>query len=158
MHIELEFDIDSSADAAWRAVHDPTVVAALYGTVMQLRPLTPMPVRFEDGSEVDVALRAAGILPAGRQRIRITDEVTGTGPSQVRTMHDRGQPLSGPLALLRGWHHRMTITDSPAHPGHAIWRDRLDVSGAFAPFVWPLLRITWAWRARRIRALAPSWR
>lgn len=157
MRIDLRFEIACNADAAWRAVHDPAVAAALYGPVMRLRPLSPMPEHLADGDEVTVQLRAFGVIPIGRQVIRVADEVSDAGSTLVRTMHDRGHPVSGPLALVRDWHHRMTITDAPQHPGHAIWRDRLSFTGAFAPIAWIALRATWAWRARRIRALAPGW-
>ena len=124
---------------------------------MQLRPLTLMPERFSPGDEVEVELRFAGLLPVGRQVIRVRDEVWGDGESLVRTMHDTGHPSSGPLALVRGWHHRMTISEAPGNPQRAIWRDRLSFSGPFALLAWPVLWVTWAWRAQRIRRLAPGW-
>lgn len=186
MRIDLRFTIDCDPDAAWRAVHSPAVAAQLYGSLMQLEPLTPLPERFgatpgDDAAgettaesaaesaaetaeetaaeaEVEVQLRLAGLLPIGRQVICVRDETWGTGASLVRTMHDEGRPLSGPLALLTGWHHRMTITPVPGEPNRAIWRDRLAFGGPVALVAWPVMWITWAWRAQRIRKLAPSWR
>ncbi|MGI8394568.1 hypothetical protein [Leucobacter sp. W1038] len=158
MRIDLRFEIACPPDAAWTAVHTTAVAAELYGSIMQLEPLTHMPEHFSPGDEVEVELRFAGLVPVGRQVIRVTDETHGTGESLVRTMHDTGHPVSGPLALVNGWHHRMTITQAPGNPGRAIWRDRLEFGGFLAPLVWPVLWATWAWRARRIRKLAPGWR
>ncbi|MBU3994342.1 MAG: hypothetical protein KKF42_00975, partial [Actinobacteria bacterium] len=143
---------------AWGGVHTTAVAAELYGSVMQLTPLTAMPEHFSPGDEVEVELRFAGLVPVGRQVIRVTDETHGAGESLVRTMHDTGHPVSGPLALVNGWHHRMTITQAPGAPGRAIWRDRLEFGGLLAPLAWPVLWATWAWRARRIKKLAPGWR
>lgn len=173
MRIDLRFTIDCDPEAAWHAVHSPAVAAELYGSLMQLEPLTPLPERFGSAAdpgtgsgrteahaeaEAEVELRLAGLLPIGRQVIRIRDETWGAGASLVRTMHDEGRPLSGPLALLTGWHHRMTITPVPGDPNRAVWRDRLAFGGSIALAAWPVMRITWAWRARRIRRLAPTWR
>lgn len=174
MLIDLRFAIPCTPDAAWEAVHRPAVAADLYGPLLQLRPCGEFPARFTDGDAVEVEMRVWGRIPVGRQVIRVRDEVhlgyggsdgevdahgshRSDGAPAVRTMHDEGHPVAGPLALVNGWHHRMTITAHPSRPGTAVWRDRLEFHGAWAPLVWPVLRATWAWRGWRIRAAAASW-
>ena len=157
MRIDLRFVIDCDPDAAWEAVHTSRVAAELYGPVMQMRPLGDMPERLRDGDEVEVALRALGRIPVGRQVIRVRDEVQGEGVALVRTMHDEGHPVSGPLALVTGWHHRMTISAAPDGSGRTVWRDRLHFGGPAALLAWPVLWATWVWRAGRIRKRAPHW-
>ncbi|MBL3699662.1 hypothetical protein [Leucobacter luti] len=73
----------------------------------------------------------------------------------ARTMRDIGHPVSGPLALLSGWHHAMTVR--AADDGRTVWLDELTLSGAAAPLFTPLLWATWKWRGRRLRALARRW-
>lgn len=158
MEIDLRFEIDCDPDAAWQAVHTSSVAAELYGPVMQMRPVGLMPERLSDGDSVEVKLRAFGKLPVGRQLIWVQDESTGEQAQLVRTMHDVGRPLSGPLALVKGWHHRMSISGDPNDAQRAIWRDRLHFGGPVALLAWPVLWLTWTWRARRICARAPQWR
>lgn len=93
----------------------------------------------------------------GRQVIEVRDEFGPEGPQQIRTMHDVGGPLTGPLTLLQGWHHRMSLSPVPGHPDRVHWSDTLEVGGRFAPLFWPVLTLTWRLRAGRIRSLAPRW-
>lgn len=159
MHIEMRFIIDCEADVAWQALHDPQVVSSLYEPAMQVRSRDPLPARWNQGGKTsnEVQLLFYGRVPVGRQLIDIEDEVRGEGVSLVRTMHDRGRALSGPLSLLTGWHHRMSVWPTAGDPTRTVWLDRVTFSGPLAPFAWPVMRIIWGLRARRIRALAPTW-
>lgn len=154
----MAFEVECTPDAAWNALHRPRVVAELYEPLMRMPGADSLPERWVDGESGEVELRFAGFLPTGRQVIQIRDESHGEGPSLTRSMHDIGHATSGPLTLLQGWHHRMTIRPSPKGPGHALWSERVEFYGPVAPLAWPLMRLIWQWRVQRIRSMARSWR
>jgi len=87
-------------------------------------------------------------VPAGRMTVELHDERRG----DVRIVHDRGGPQSGPLAALTTWRHRMAV--SPLPGDRSRFRDRLDVGGAAAPAMWPTLWVLWQWRGHRLQVLA----
>lgn len=157
MKIQLSFVIQCAPDEAWNAVHSPELAAKLYGPMMQMRPLSALPQRFEHGDSVLVQLRLFGIIPLGKQRIIVADEVQEHPQGSVRTMHDVGGGVSGPLAWLRGWHHRMSVSPAANHRNRTYWQDELTFHGPLALLAWPALRLTWGWRANRIRRAAQSW-
>lgn len=157
MRILLKFEIDCDHDAAWRALHSPAAVAELYGPLLQMQPLGPLPTAWESGSDAAVQLSLAGALPMGRQLIQITDRVSEDVRGGVRILRDSGTPLTGPLAALDVWDHQMAVAPAPGDPERTLWRERLVIGGLAAPAFWPGLWAIWQWRAARIRALAPSW-
>lgn len=159
MRIELRFEIDCDADAAWESLHDPLVVSSLYEPALQIVSPTPLPLRWNDSGEtsVEVRLLMFGRVPVGRQIIDIHDEWQGEGASLVRTIHDRGRATGGPLRLLQGWHHRMSVWSVAGDPARSVWLDRVEFHGPVAVFAWPLMRVVWGLRAHRIRRLARSW-
>ena len=74
----------------------------------------------------------------------------------MRTVHDTGGPLTGPMRVVRRWHHRMAISDDGA--GRTRFRDTLSIgAGLLTPFVWLGFWVFWQLRARKIRMLAPGW-
>ena len=153
--MRTQFAVQCSADTAWSAVHSPDVAARLYAPLIVMRPEHDFPERFGPGARASVRLRLWGRLPIGSQLISIEDSEAEDGTAEGRTMHDVGGPLSGPLALLSGWHHRITIL--PVTARGAVWRDELTISGAWAPLCWPALAVMWQWRRRRLERLARSW-
>lgn len=155
MRILLKFVIDCDPDAAWRALHSPRAVAELYGPVIDMQPLSPLPTSWESGQDVAVGLFAGGLVPLGTQLISVSDRAVDELRGPVRIFRDSGAPLTGPLASLDVWDHQMAV--SPAGYGRTLWRERLVIEGRTAPLFWPVLWATWQWRASRIRALAPSW-
>ena len=160
MRIEMRFVIDCEANAAWDALHDPQVVSALYEPVLQVASDETLPARWNGGGKtsVEVRLLLFGRVPVGRQVIDVNDETQGEGVSLVRTMHDRGRATGGPLMLLSGWHHRMSVWSLAGDPARTVWLDRVSFRGPFAIAAWPVMRVIWGLRARRIRTLARSWR
>jgi hypothetical protein len=159
MRILLKFTIDCDADAAWRAVHSPRAVAELYGPLLALEPLSPddLPTSWAPGDDAPVQLSLAGLVPMGRQLISVSDRVTTDSRGEVRIFRDSGIPLTGPLASLDVWDHQMAIAPAPGDPAKTLWRDRLVIAGPTAPALWPVLWLTWQWRAARVKALAPTW-
>ncbi|MCW2289926.1 hypothetical protein EDF60_2804 [Leucobacter luti] len=154
--IRVKILLDCDSDSAWRALHDPTVAAQLYAPILRMAPVRgALPEAFVSGTRLLVRIRLLGVVPLGRQLIVIEDATPGElGPAH-RTMRDIGHPVSGPLALLRGWHHEMTV-QSDAH-GRTIWLDELTVAGGAALICAPVLWVTWRWRGRRLRSLARYW-
>lgn len=157
----LKLRLACDADAAWRAAHSPQALAELYGPWMTLAPEVSgeVPASWESGGEAVVALRLCGILPIGRQQIHVSD-LSRTDPadgSRVRILRDSGIPLTGPLADLEVWDHRIAVSADPVDPSRTLWRERLVFGGRTAVLVWPLLWLTWQWRGLRARRLAPGW-
>ena len=157
MRILLKLVVDCDADAAWRAVHSPRALAELYGPMIDLQPLTPLPTVWESGRDAAVGMFLGGMLPLGRQLIDIGDSERELHGERVRILRDSGIPLSGPLAALDVWDHQIAVSPAPGDPARTLWRERLVIGGAAAPLLWPVLWSVWQWRAGRIRALAPSW-
>ncbi|MGR4009161.1 hypothetical protein FW756_01055 [Leucobacter sp. 1207-22] len=149
--------LDCSADIAWGAVHDPAVAAQLYRPMLQMRPKAgrQFPREFVSGSQIDVGIYFLGRFCVGSQRIAIEDSCQATCASAPRTMQDVGKPLSGPLALLRYWHHEISI--KPASSYTSIWKDELTVGGFFAPLFFVFLQGMWRWRGVKLRKLARLW-
>ncbi len=149
--------IDCAADTAWEALHCTDTVASVYAPLLQMRFDEPTPERLRTGDAVTVHLRALGIVPVGRQEISVQDSVHTRGAVQVRTMHDRGGAVSGPLLLARKWHHQMSIAPHANDPERATWTDTLQFSGPLAWLIWPVLRGSWGLRELRIKRLSRGW-
>lgn len=158
--ILLKFTVDCDVDAAWRALHSPHALAELYGPLVTIHPLDPLPTMWRSGADAAVALRL-GPAPLGRQLIDVVDMARTVDGQPVRILRDAGMPLSGPLAALDVWDHQIAVSAAPsAAPGdgaRTLWRERLVIGGRAAPALWPVLWSAWQWRAARIRALAPTW-
>ena len=157
MRILAKFVIDCDADAAWRALHSPRAAAEIYGPVIDMQPLAPLPTQWTTGTDAAVTLFALGLVPLGRQLISISDRTAADSSSEVRILRDSGAPLTGPLASLTVWDHQMAVSPAPGDPSRTLWRERLVIGGGTAALVWPVLWAAWQWRAVRIRALAPTW-
>ncbi len=157
MRILLKFTIDCDPDAAWRALHSPRAVAELYGPLVDMQPLAPLPTSWTSGEDVAVGLSLGGLVPLGRQLIAVSDRAVAERDGDVRIFRDSGAPLTGPLATLDVWDHQMAVSAVPGDPARTLWRERLVIGGRTAPALWPALWTIWQWRAARIRAMAPTW-
>lgn len=170
MYVQLKFPIRCDAPAAWRAVRSVSVVREIYSPVLDVHPITDFlptegdridrervlsPGTMWEAGSVECEVRLLGFLPIGRQIIRV--QFTRARAEDANIFEDTGGATAGPLALLRGWKHRMAISVDPDHPERALWRDRVDFHGPFAPLCWPALWLLWQVRGARIRALAPGW-
>ncbi|MFT3798119.1 hypothetical protein [Microbacterium sp.] len=165
MRIMLKLVLDCDADAAWRALHSPRVVADLYGPILDLEPMAAggMPATLDRGADIPVRLRLGGAasgvargVTLGSQLIHISER-TASDDGEVRILRDSGIPLTGPLAALDVWDHQMAVAPAPGDPARTLWRERLVIGGAAALPLWPVLWTTWQWRGARLRALAPTW-
>lgn len=151
--VQLRFRIRASADAAWAALHSPAVLAALYAPVLVVEPLTLADE--ESLLHSAVRLRLFGAVPVGTQLIGAYDETREHQGETVRILRDSGIPLTGPLASLDVWDHRMAV--SPLPDGRTLWRDRLVFGGSGSALLLPVLWAAWQWRGWRIRRLARGW-
>lgn len=154
MNIFLRLTLDSSPDAAWRAIADPKVFAAVSAPLLRFRSLDGgFPVAWDGSGPHRVAVYFLGLIPMGTQTIDISFTER---PGNVRMMIDSGKPQSGPMRVIRGWDHRMAV--SAGGNGRTLYRDRLIVkAGALTPLVWLGLWSFWQWRASKMRRLAKNW-
>lgn len=153
MRVTLNLVLDCPPDAAWEALHAPSVFRAVSGPITTVESLEPggFPQRWPGGDH-RVRLRMFGVLPMGTQLIRLSDE---RAPG-VRTVHDTGGPLTGAMRIVRRWHHRMAVSDDGT--GRTRFRDTLSIgAGLLTPFAWLGFWFFWQLRARTIRKLAPGW-
>lgn len=162
MQIRLRLELDCSPDVAWRAIRSPRAAAELYAPLLALAPAQgaqPFPEHWSEGDDVEAQVRVFGLVGLGSQRIAIRlGRVYLPGGGIAPALHDAGRPLTGPLALLDSWDHRMAIEPIPADPTRCLWHDRLVVHGAAANVLGPLLRVVWCLRGFRLPALARTWR
>ena len=168
MRVLLKLVLDCDPDAAWDAIRSPAVfreVSAPFTTFESLEQ-GGFPERWSAG-EHRVRVKALGVVEVGEQVIGVSwpdassASATGGGASRasatVRIMRDSGGGVSGPLALVTSWDHRMAISRAPG--GGTLYRDQLTFSaGALTLALWPVYWAFWQWRGIRLRQLAPTWR
>ncbi len=148
MRVVLDLVLDCDVDRAWALLHAPAAMRFAMAPVLVPTPVDgAWPDRWPDATPVELDTRMLGV-PSGRMTVELHDEVRG----DVRIVHDRGGPVSGPLDALSSWRHRMAV--SPLPDGRCRFRDRLDVGGAAAPAMWPTLWALWQWRGHRLQVLA----
>lgn len=151
MHLGLKKTVDCTPDDLWEAVRAPEGLVRVSAPLVRVTPEGdhPFPHRWPEG-DFSVRMSAFGLLPMGVSLIRISYGQTREG---VRVMTDAGGPTTGPLAsLVRGWRHRLAVSEAPG--GRALYRDRLELKGPFAAVAWPLLWAFWQWRGWRLNAVA----
>ena len=154
MRVLLKLVLDCSPDAAWRAIRNPEVFAAVSAPLTTFSSLEPggFPDSWEAGDH-PVEVKALGLVPIGEQVIGISFPAERDG---ARIMRDTGRGLSGPLAMITRWEHTMAVSSAP--DGRTLYRDRLVFeAGPFTVLLWPVYWAFWQWRAIGMRRLAPGW-
>ena len=154
MHVQLKLVLDCTPDAAWRALRSPSVFADVSYPLVGFEPLgdMPFPEEWSEGSHPVRARALSDILDAGTQDIDLTFRRRG----DTRIFEDHGGPLTGPLAIVTDWRHRMAVSAGP-RPGTTLLRDRLEFSaGVLTPLVWIGFWAFWQWRAHGLIRLAPG--
>jgi hypothetical protein len=154
MRILLKLVLDCPPDAAWRAIRDPQVFAAVSAPLVRFssQERDGFPANWAEGAH-PVSVSAFGIVPMGEQVIDISFPVRDDG---VRMMRDAGGAISGPLALVTRWDHRMAVSALP--DGRTLYRDKLEYSaGPATMLLWPVYWAFWQWRARGLVRLARTW-
>ena len=150
MRVRLKLELDCRPDAAWDLLRSPAAFRAVAFPFFVVRPVDGrLPERWSTGA-VRVRMRLFGILPLGEQ---IIDLAFGERRG-AQIMTDGGGPVSGSLAVIHEWRHRMAISPSRRGEG-TLYRDQLDFrAGALGPVLWPLLWVFWQWRGAGRRRLA----
>lgn len=135
----------SVADAAGQ-VAKPQLLEHVASPLVHFRPIDP-PAFPETWSEATywVGLRIMGLVPFGRQAIRISFPATREGFA----VRDNGYST-----LITRWDHLVTIT--PSTKG-CRYEDRVSISaGVLTPLVWLFAAVFYLHRQRRWRTLARS--
>ena len=157
MRVLLKEILDCSPDAAWRALRSPAVFREVSSPVVSVDSLEMdgFPTIWEPG-EHPVSLTALGLVPMGDQVIRLT--MATTRKDGVRILRDTGRGVSGPLASVTLWDHRMAVSPDPAGTGKTLFRDQLIFrTGALTLASWPVFWALWQWRLHQLKRLAPNW-
>lgn len=113
----------------------------------------PWPLHWQAGQELELRLALFGLLPLGRQTVRIRAEAPAT-PGGWPVLRDAGDG-----SLLRLWDHRITLQALPG--GHTLYTDQVRIAARH----WPALltpasavfaRLFYAHRQRRWQRLAQA--
>jgi hypothetical protein len=151
MRVLLKLVLDCDPDAAWRAIRSP----AVFREVSSPLAADGFPTVWEPGQH-PVEMRGGGVIPMGKQIIRLNFETRQHG--DVRIVHDSGQGVTGAVSAIRLWDHQMAIAPDPAGTGKTLYRDQLRIgAGVLTPFAWYSLWAFWQWRGRKLQQLAPTW-
>lgn len=153
VRVRVSTTLACSIDAAWEALHTPGVFTRVSAPFTRFRPVdSALPERFDTDTDYRVTVLAFGLIPIGRQTIRLVDQVDHWA---TRSTTDVGHGDSGALAQLSGWRHQMRLQARP--DGHTDFRDELQAkAGVLTPFAWLGLQVFWWWRASRLRRIALS--
>lgn len=158
MRVLLKEVLDCDPNAAWRAIRSPAVFAEVASPLLVMQPAGPdgFPTVWDEGDHA-VRVTGAGLLPLGTQLITLNVQTRQHG--DVRILRDTGKGLSGPLAAVSHWDHRMAISDDPAGTGKTLYRDQLIFgAGPATVALWPSFWAFWQWRMAKLKRMAPSWR
>lgn len=135
----------SVADAAAEAT-TPRLLEHVASPMVRFRPIDPpsFPETWSEGTYW-VGLRILGLIPFGRQAMRISFPATREGFA----VRDHGDST-----LITRWDHLVTLT--PTATG-CRYEDQVSISaGVLTPLVWLFAAVFYLHRQRRWRALARS--
>jgi ligand-binding SRPBCC domain-containing protein len=155
MRVQLKLVLDAPPDAVWAALRSPGVLSEVAHPFFSFEPLSPrgLPRFWPEGQHPVRASLLWGLIPVGEQVIDISYRERG----DTRIIEDSGGPVSGPLAVITRWRHRMAVTRT--EDDRTLYRDRLDISaGLLTPLVWIGAWAFWQWRAFQLTRLAPAWK
>jgi ligand-binding SRPBCC domain-containing protein len=152
MRVQLKLVLDCPADAAWEALRSPDVFREVFHPFANVEPIDPptFPERWRDGPSLLRVTSFSGLVPLGEQLI----DLSRSERDGVRILEDRGHAVTGPLAGLTLWRHRMAV--SATEDGRTLYRDRLDFRGPASVPYWPVLWELWQYRGGRLKKLAPG--
>ena len=145
----------AAIDNAWEALHTPEVFRSVSSpfTVFRTAPSKELPERFHPETDYEVTVWAMGLVPLGRQIIRLEDNGSSW---EHRVVTDVGHGVTGPLSLLKNWRHEMVLTARA--DGTTDFSDTLTAkAGLLTPLAWLGLQVFWLWRVTKLRALAGDW-
>jgi len=158
MRVLLKKVLDCDPDAAWRAIRSPAVFREVSSPLLAMESLEPLgfPTMWQPGDH-PASFRALGLVPLGTQVIRLTEQTERS--DGVRILRDTGRGVSGALAAVTLWDHRMAIAPDPAGTGKTLYRDQLIFRAGLGTIaLWPSFWAFWQVRMLRLEQLAPTWR
>lgn len=151
MRVRLKLELDCRPDVAWDLLRSPAAFRAVSSPLMVVRAAEPggFPERWGTGS-FRVSVWLFGVIPLGEQVI----DLSFTEHRGARIIDDAGGPISGALAAVTFWRHRMAVSPSRRGTG-TLYRDQLQFrAGALGVPLWPLFWVFWQYRGVRLRQLA----
>lgn len=144
MRIRVETIIPAAPDDVWAVLLTPALLRHVAFPLIIFDAAEPLPGEWSEG-DYQVSMRLFGLVPLGRQRIRIRLLETESWPRHVR---DEG---SGSLAKV--WRHDIFLR--PDGNGATAYHDEVEVrAGLLTPVVWLFAHLFYRWRQHRWRALA----
>jgi ligand-binding SRPBCC domain-containing protein len=152
MRVQLKLVLDCPPDAAWEALQSPDVFREVFHPLANVEPIEPptFPERWPDGPSLLRITSFSGLVPLGEQVL----DLSRIERDDVRILEDRGHAVTGPLATLTLWRHRMAV--SAAEGDRTLYRDRLDFRGPASVAFWPALWELWQYRGGKLKKLAPG--
>ena len=146
MRLTLETVIEAPAEQVWTHLQTPTLLRHVCHPLLAFQPIDP-PHWPDQWAERDyaVSMKAFGLMPLGRQDIRIRKDAPSDWP---RTVRDDGRGT-----LVQRWDHLIEI--APLGESRTRYRDTVDVeAGVLTPFVWAYAAVFYRHRQARWRRLA----
>ena len=150
--VSVRTRLDTDIDTAWDMLHTPTVFQKVSSPFTVFRARGEFPSRFRPDTDYEVTVSAFGLIPLGRQIIRLEDRVDSW---MTRQTTDVGRGISGPLGVVTNWRHQMSLT--ALEDGSTEFSDQLTAHASWlTPLLWPAFAVFWRWRLFRLRALAKT--
>jgi SAM-dependent methyltransferase len=148
--VSVRTHLDTDIDTAWDMLHTPSVFQRVSSPFTVFRSSKNLPTRFHPDTDYEVSVSAFGLVPLGRQIIRLEDTVDSW---MTRQATDVGRGVSGPLGVVTNWRHRMSV--AALEDGSTEFSDQLTANASWlTPFLLPAFAVFWRWRLFRLRALA----
>jgi ligand-binding SRPBCC domain-containing protein len=151
--LELTTILDAPPERVWAAVRTPAVLEHVAAPLVTFEPVEPpaFPETWDE-DEYLVAIRLFGVLPLGRQWVRVRYvTVRETPGEQFYQLRDDG---SGSLAST--WDHRITLRETA--DGVTAYTDEVRVeAGVLTSLVWLFAHAFYRYRQRRWRRLVARW-
>lgn len=154
MRVLLKFELDCSADVAWRAIRSPEGLQQVSAPLMTFRSEQGgFPDLWPTGEHL-VHVELFGLAAMGQQVIAISYPAPR---GDTRLVRDSGYGISGMFTLIQSWRHTMAVT--PMSSGRTLYRDELRFdAGPLTVLMWPVYWAFWQWRALRMRSISRGWK
>lgn len=161
MRVALKLVLDCPPDAAWEALRSPDVFREVFHPLANVEPIDPpvFPQTWPEGPTLLRITSFSGLVPLGDQLM----DISTTERDGVRILEDAGHAVTGLLAPLTMWRHRMAVsaTEDPSTGSgrrgiQTLYRDRLDFRGPVSVPYWPVLWELWQYRGSKFKKLAPT--
>jgi hypothetical protein len=144
--------LDAEPGAVWEELQRPALLEYVASPLVVFDPVDPRSFPEQWGAdEYEVAMRLFGVVPLGRQTIRVsTVRATDTEGEQFYQLRDDG---SGRLVPV--WDHRISVRETA--DGKTVYTDEIEVeAGVLTPLVWLFATLFYCHRQRRWQKLVEA--